>query len=46
MELVLKKTFDCDVLVIGGGVAGFGAAMGAAQSGAKVILAEENGYLG
>jgi hypothetical protein len=46
MELVIKKTFDCDVLVIGGGVAGFGAAIGAAQSGAKVILAEENGYLG
>lgn len=46
MELVIKKTFDCDVLVIGGGVAGFGAVMGAAQSGAKVILAEENGYLG
>ena len=46
MEMSIKKEFDCDVLVVGGGVAGFGAAMGAAQNGAKVILAEENGYLG
>lgn len=46
MELRIKKQFECDVLVIGGGVAGFGAAMGAAQNGAHVILAEENGYLG
>ena len=46
MEIQIKKSFDCDVLVIGGGVAGFGAAMGAAKHGAKVILAEENGYLG
>lgn len=46
MEMQIKKTFECDVLVVGGGVAGFGAAMGAAKNGAKVILAEENGYLG
>ena len=46
MEVQLKKTFTCDVLVIGGGVAGFGAAIGAARTGAKVILAEENGFLG
>lgn len=46
MEIEIKKSFECDVLIIGGGVAGFGAAMGAAASGAKVILAEENGYLG
>lgn len=46
MEIQIKKSFDCDVLVIGGGMAGFGAAMGAARNGAKVILAEENGYLG
>ena len=42
----MKDEFFCDVLVIGGGVAGFGAAMGAANGGASVILAEENGYLG
>ena len=46
MEIQIKKIFECDVLVIGGGMAGFGAAMGAAKNGAKVILAEENGYLG
>lgn len=46
MEIEIRKAFECDVLVIGGGVAGFGAAMGAAKSGAKVMLAEENGYLG
>ncbi len=42
----IKKELVCDVLVIGGGVAGYGAAMGAAEAGANVILAEENGYLG
>ena len=42
----MNQTIKSDVLVIGGGVAGFGAAMGAAKQGAKVILAEENGYLG
>lgn len=42
----IKKEYDCDVLVVGGGVAGFGAAVAAAREGAKVILTEENGYLG
>ncbi len=46
MEIQIKKTFECDVLVIGGGVAGIGAAIGAAENGSKVILTEENGYLG
>ncbi|MFP4163925.1 MAG: FAD-dependent oxidoreductase [Chitinispirillaceae bacterium] len=36
----------CDVLVVGGGPAGMGAAMGAAQAGARVILAERYGFLG
>ena len=31
---------DTDVLVVGGGPAGIGAALGAVQSGARVILAE------
>ena len=35
-----------DVLVVGGGPAGLGAALGAAQAGAKVILAERYGFLG
>ncbi|WP_374330270.1 sarcosine oxidase subunit alpha family protein, partial [Aestuariivirga sp.] len=36
----------CDVLVIGGGVAGLAAAEAAAANGAKVILADENPRLG
>lgn len=35
-----------DVLVVGGGPSGLGAALGAAWSGAKVILAERHGFLG
>jgi FAD-dependent oxidoreductase family protein len=37
---------DTDVLVVGGGPAGLGAALGAAQSGARVVLAERYGFLG
>ena len=37
---------DTDVLVVGGGPAGIGAAMGAVQAGARVILAERYGFLG
>jgi hypothetical protein len=36
----------CDVLVVGGGPAGLGAAIGAADAGAHVILAERYGFLG
>lgn len=35
-----------DVLIVGGGPAGLGAAVGAAQAGASVILAERYGFLG
>jgi glycine/D-amino acid oxidase-like deaminating enzyme len=35
-----------DVLVVGGGPAGLGAASGAAQAGARVVLAERYGFLG
>ena len=35
-----------DVLVVGGGPAGLGAAVGAASAGADVILAERYGFLG
>jgi glycine/D-amino acid oxidase-like deaminating enzyme len=35
-----------DVLVVGGGPAGLGAALGAANAGASVILAERYGFLG
>lgn len=45
-EVEIKKTDVCDVLVVGGGVAGFAAAIAATRQGAHVILAEENDYLG
>jgi hypothetical protein len=37
---------ECDVLVVGGGPSGLGAALGAAAAGAQVILAERYGFLG
>jgi hypothetical protein len=37
---------EADVLVVGGGPAGIGAALGAVQAGARVILAERYGFLG
>lgn len=37
---------DTDVLVVGGGPAGIGAAIGAAQAGAEVVLVERFGFLG
>lgn len=37
---------ECDVLVVGGGPAGLGAAAGAARAGANVILVERYGFLG
>jgi hypothetical protein len=36
----------CDVLVVGGGPAGIGAALGAAAAGARVVLVERYGFLG
>ena len=37
---------DTDVLVVGGGPAGIGAAIGAADAGARVVLAARYGFLG
>ena len=37
---------EADVLVVGGGPSGLGAALGAAAAGARVILAERYGFLG
>lgn len=37
---------EADVLIVGGGPAGLGAALGAANAGARVILAERYGFLG
>ena len=42
----IAKSFECDVFVAGGGVAGIAAAVNAARGGARVILADNNGYLG
>jgi sarcosine oxidase subunit alpha len=41
-----KRYAFCDVLVIGGGSAGMNAALSAAETGAKVILVDENARLG
>lgn len=41
-----KVAAETDVLVVGGGPAGLGAALGAAQAGASVVLAERYGFLG
>ena len=37
----IKKTVNTDVVVIGAGLAGFAAALAAAQEGAKVVLVEK-----
>ncbi|MBQ8356663.1 MAG: FAD-dependent oxidoreductase [Clostridia bacterium] len=46
ITLSVRKTYDCDVLVVGGGVAGISAAVNAAREGARVILCESGGCLG
>jgi hypothetical protein len=38
--------YECDVAVVGGGIAGVSAALAAARSGAKVILVERFGVVG
>jgi glycine/D-amino acid oxidase-like deaminating enzyme len=42
----IPVTGDCDVLVLGAGPAGFGAALCAARQGADTILAEQSGEVG
>ena len=42
----VKNSYECDVLVAGGGTAGLAAAISAAREGADVILCESGGYLG
>ncbi len=41
-----KIAGETDILVVGGGPAGIGAAIGAADAGMNVILAEHYGFLG
>lgn len=43
---IKKKIENYDVLIAGGGLAGFAAAISAARNGAKTILIEKNGFLG
>jgi FAD dependent oxidoreductase len=45
-ERTARVAADCDVLVVGGGPGGMGAALGAAWAGAEVVLAERYGFLG
>ncbi|MDR9406396.1 MAG: 2Fe-2S iron-sulfur cluster-binding protein [Spiribacter sp.] len=45
-DTYLQADASCDVLVIGGGLAGLEAARAASRSGARVIVAEERDWLG
>ena len=46
IQFSVNRSYSCDVLVVGGGVAGISAAICAARGGASVILAERDGCLG
>jgi flavin-dependent dehydrogenase len=45
-ERDIPVTDNCDVLVLGAGPAGFGAALSAAREGADTILVEQGGEVG
>ncbi len=42
----MKRNYQYDVVVVGGGTSGVAAAVGAVQAGAKTLLIERNPYLG
>ncbi len=46
IQMPIQSSFECDVLVCGGGVAGTCAAIAAARAGVRTILIEEAGGLG
>src|SRR5690554_2068236 len=42
----VNQTIETDVLVVGGGTAGVGAAIAAARTGSRTLLVERYGFLG
>lgn len=44
--LKIEKQYNYDVCIIGGGTAGFVAALASARTGAKTVLIERNGFVG
>jgi ribulose 1,5-bisphosphate synthetase/thiazole synthase len=42
----IRESWETDVLVVGGGPAGIGAAIGAARQGVKVLVIENHGFFG
>ena len=42
----MERSYQYDIVVVGGGTAGVAAAVGAAKAGAKTLLVERNAYLG
>jgi ribulose 1,5-bisphosphate synthetase/thiazole synthase len=46
LRFPIKEKWETEVLVVGGGPAGIGAAMGAARQGVKTLLIENHGFFG